>query len=412
MSFETSTSQKKKKVTILGVTGSVGRSTVDVITSSPGLFDVETVTAHTNVDKLAKSAVRLGAKRAVIGDHSLEGKLISLLQGHSIEVRGGQDEIISAAADPADLIVAAMMGFSGLKPIIAALEAGTDVAIANKEPLVAAGEMIMSLSREHGSRVLPVDSEHNAIFQVFEDHNRNTIERLILTASGGPFLRRDAQDIYNATPEQAIAHPNWSMGAKISVDSATLMNKALEIIEAAHLFSMTPDKIDVVVHPQSIVHSIVSYKDGSMLAQMGASDMRTPIASALAWPARLERGGTILDLVSMSADLSFESPDLQRFPSLSYAYKCLELGQGACIIFNAANEVAVARFLERQIAFGDIMPCVAHSIDVLYPELVQAGLCESHSLKTVAQIEELDTIARQRTNEYINGACKTSGKVA
>jgi 1-deoxy-D-xylulose-5-phosphate reductoisomerase len=403
----------KKTVTILGVTGSVGRSTVDVISKSHDLFNVQVVTANKNVAKLAQVAKTLGAQKAVIADESKKAELESLLAGTGITVEAGQEAIICAAGEKVDLVVAAIIGFAGLKPIIAALEQGVNVAIANKEPLVAAGEMLVALAKETGANLLPVDSEHNAIFQVFEEANREQIERLILTASGGPFLRWNKEEMNTATPEQAIAHPTWSMGAKISVDSATLMNKALEIIEAAHLFSMPAEKIDVVIHPQSTVHSIVSYKDGSMLAQMGASDMRTPIASALGWPKRLNNGGDILNIAVLTQGngLTFEKPDTDKFPSITYAYKCLGLGQGACITLNAANEVAVARFLDYKISFGDIMRCVAHSIDDLYPELVTSGLCDKNNLKTIEDIEKLDTLVRQATNKYIDTSCKTPYKV-
>ena len=398
----------KKTVTILGATGSIGCSVIDVISKSPDLFDVRVVTAHTNVAKLVEAAKALGAQKAVIADETKKVELESALAGTDIIIEAGNEAVISAAGEKVDIVVAAIMGFAGLKPIIAALEKGTDVAIANKEPLVAAGEMITALAKETGANLLPVDSEHNAIFQVFEERNREQIERLILTASGGPFLNWDKDKMNAATPEQAIAHPTWSMGAKISVDSATLMNKALEIIEAAHLFSMPADKIGVVVHPQSTVHSIVSYKDGSMLSQMGASDMRTPIASALGWPKRLSKGGDILDIASLTQGngLTFENPDTDKFPSISYAYKCLELGQGACITLNAANEVAVSRFLNYKISFGDIMRCVAYSIDDLYPELAASGECDKNNLKTVEEIEKLDTIVRQATNGFIDTSCE------
>ncbi len=404
----------KKTITILGVTGSVGYSTIDVISKSPTLFDVHAVTAHKNVAKLAEAAKTLGAQKAVIADKTKKAELESLLSGTGVTIEAGHEAIISVAGEKVDLVVAAITGFTGLKPIIAALEQGIDVAIANKEPLVAAGEMITALAKKTGANLLPVDSEHNAIFQVFEEENRDQIERLILTASGGPFLHMSKDEMNTATPEQAVNHPTWSMGAKISVDSATLMNKSLEIIEAAYLFSMPADKIDVVVHPQSTVHSIVSYKDGSMLSQMGASDMRTPIALALGWPNRLDKGGDILDIAALTQGngLTFENPDTDKFPSITYAYKCLELGQGACITLNAANEVAVARFLNHKISFGDIMRCVAYSIDDLYPELSASGVCNKNNLKTVEEIEKLDTIVRQATNKFINTSCEVPSKVA
>lgn len=393
-----STNTKIKTVTILGATGSIGQSTADVICASPDLFEVHAVTANKNAVKLAKMAIKLNAKKAIIADISNKDALKELLKDTKIEVLAGQDAINSCSAEPVDLVVAAIIGFIGLKPIINALEQGTSVAIANKEPLVAAGDMIMSLAKKHGAQILPVDSEHNAIFQVFENDNKTQIDKLILTASGGPFLNWKAETMATATPEQAIAHPNWSMGAKISVDSATMMNKALEIIEAAYLFGMPAEQIDVAIHPQSVVHSIVSYKDGSMLAQMGKSDMRTPIASALAWPNRLDKGGDILDLHTLS-NLSFDKPDLNKFPAIKYAYICLELGQTGCIAFNAANEVAVANFLDNKIAFGDIMKCVSNAIEVIHPNLPKT------SLKTVEEIEKVDTIVRDATNAFICSNC-------
>ncbi len=381
MSYDTlSGTDGKKKITILGVTGSIGRNTVDVVNASSHLFNVHAVTANRNAKKLAEIAIKLGAKKAVIADSTYKEELETLLQDTPVTVQSGREAII------------------------AALENKNNVAIANKEPLVAAGKMIMALAKAKGVNILPVDSEHNAIFQVLEENNKKQIDRLILTASGGPFLRWNKRDIQNATPEQAIAHPNWTMGAKISVDSATMMNKALEVIEAAHLFSMPPDKIEVVIHPQSTIHSIVSYKDGSMLAQMGASDMRTPIASALGWPKRLDKGGDILNLTALPSSLTFEKPDLEKFPSISYAYKCIELGQSACITLNAANEVAVARFLSGDIAFGDIMRCVSYSVNTFYPEL-DSEKRNNITLKTVEEIEKLDIIIRQATNKFIDESC-------
>ncbi len=398
---------EKKIITILGATGSIGRSTIDVISKSPDLFNVHAVTANKNAAALAQVAKKVGAKKAVIADELKAGELEPALAGTGIIIEAGQDAISRVAGEKVDLVIAAIMGFAGLRPILAALEQGINIAIANKEPLVAAGEMITALAKEKGCTLIPVDSEHNAIFQVFEKHNIKQIDRLILTASGGPFLRWSKEEIQKATPEKAIEHPTWSMGAKISVDSATLMNKALEIIEAAHLFNMPAEKIDVVIHPQSIVHSIVSYKDGSMLSQMGASDMRTPIALALGWPHRLDNGGNVLDIATLTEGngLTFEKPDTDKYPSLNYAYKCLELGQAACITLNAANEVAVARFLNHEIAFGDIMRCVTHSIDKLYPELVTSGVCDKNNLKTVEDIEKLDTIVRRATNNFIDSSC-------
>ncbi|PCJ01202.1 MAG: 1-deoxy-D-xylulose-5-phosphate reductoisomerase [Alphaproteobacteria bacterium] len=383
----------KKKITILGVTGSIGQSTMDVILSAPEMFDVQVISAHRNVTRLADAAIKLQAKQAIIADETQKPALQNLLKLHDIEVLAGSKAIEEAARTPVDLVMAAIMGFAGLRPILCALEQGTNVAIANKEPLVAAGALIMETTRKNNAKILPVDSEHNAIFQVLEEHNRPAIDKIILTASGGPFLNWSAEDIAAATPEQAIAHPNWTMGKKISVDSATMMNKALEIIEAIHLFNMSPDMIEVLIHPQSTIHSMVSYIDGSILSQMGASDMRTPIAYALAWPQRMDSAGNKLDLKTLS-ELTFQQPDFEKFPALSYAYKCIKLGQGACIALNAANEVAVDQFLNGKIGFSDIMKSVAYAVDEFYPEI------STIALKTVEDIEELDNTVRQAVERY------------
>lgn len=383
----------KKKITILGVTGSIGQSTTDVILSASDDFEVYAVTANKNVKKLASSAIALGAKKAIIADTSLEADLQSLLNKHDIIIESGSEAIINAAAYPVDLVMAAIMGFAGLRPILRALEQGTNVAIANKEPLVAAGDLILQTARQNNAKILPVDSEHNAIFQVLEDHNRSSIDKIILTASGGPFLDWSADEIALATPEQAISHPNWAMGKKISVDSATMMNKALEVIEAVHLFGFPADMIEVIIHPQSTIHSMVSYIDGSILSQMGASDMRTPIAYALAWPERMDSSGKKLNLKELTK-LTFKEPDFDKFPALRYAYKCSNLGQAACITLNAANEVAVDLFLRKKIGFSGIMQSVSYAVDEFYPKISDI------TLKTVEDIEELDNTVRHAVERF------------
>ena len=388
----------KKKITILGATGSIGQSTADVVCNSPDKFDVHAVTANINVKELADIAIKTNATKAIIADESRLQELKNALYDSDIECLAGHNEIEKCAGEKVDIVMNAIVGFAGLKPLVSAIRNKNNVAIANKEPIVAAGASIMELAKAHNVDILPVDSEHNAIYQVFENHNKDIIDKLILTASGGPFLDWKKEDIDRATPEQAIAHPNWDMGAKISVDSASMMNKALEIIEAAILFDMPAEKIDVVIHRQSVIHSIVSYKDGSMLSQMGQSDMRTPIAYALSWPDRLERGGDKLDIHEMS-QLTFERPDTDKFPAISYAYKCLSLGQAACIAFNAANEVAVASFLNNEISFGDIMVCNTHAVDVLYPKHKETAL------KTIEDIEDLDHTIRHAIQEFIHSEC-------
>lgn len=389
-----SSKPKRKKVTILGVTGSVGQSTAAVILRNPGYFKVECVTANSNAEQLADDAKRLNARHAVIADEQYLDKLTGLLDGSGISCSAGDDHISSCVED-ADIVMAAIVGFAGIRPILNALENGIDVAIANKEPLVAAGSLIMDTAKKNSARILPVDSEHNAIFQVFENHNKSEIDKIILTASGGPFLRRSQEQLAGVTPAQAVNHPNWNMGAKISVDSATMMNKALEIIEAYHLFNLPADKIDVLIHPQSVVHSMVSYKDGSTLAQMGDSDMCTPIASALSYPSRLPEGGKRLNFHEIS-ELSFEKPDFEQFRALHYAYECLRLGQGACIALNAANEVAVDAFLNERIAFTDILKCVGFAVDTYYKGN------ETSEFSTIGDIEDFDHSTRKAVAEYIS----------
>ncbi|MEZ5919687.1 MAG: 1-deoxy-D-xylulose-5-phosphate reductoisomerase [Alphaproteobacteria bacterium] len=381
----------KKSINILGVTGSVGRSAADVILSAPERFEVMTLSAHQNVDKLADMAVKLGAKQAVIADETRLDTLRVRLEGTGIASAGGQLALEEVAAEPCDITVAAIVGMAGLRPIMQAVRHSKAVAIANKEPLVSAGPLVIAEAAKHGTALLPVDSEHNAIFQVFEPENRSQIEKLILTASGGPFRTWSRVEMACATPQQALAHPNWSMGAKISVDSATMMNKALEVIEAHYLFDMPPEKIEILVHPQSVVHSMVEYADGSVLAQMGASDMRTPLAHALAWPERMKTPGKTLDLQAMSC-LTFEPCDVEKFPATARAYTALEAGPYACIALNAANEVAVDAFLATRIGFFAIMESVEH---------ILAGL-RSETLRTLDDIIRFDHSVREATAAYID----------
>ncbi len=360
----------KRKINILGVTGSIGQSTVDVILSAPDVFDVGVITAHSNVDKLTELGVTLGA------DHAFCTK------------NDGLEDLLS---EPVDLTVCAIMGFAGLKPLLKAIQYSKIVAIANKEPLVAAGDLVLEACKQYGTKILPLDSEHNAVFQVFDENQRRAIDKIIITASGGPFLEWSSHDIENATPAQACAHPNWDMGKKISVDSATMMNKALEVIEARYLFDMDTEKIDVLIHPQSVVHSMVSYEDGSILAQMGASDMCTPIAYALAWPDRMKTPGETLDFSKVS-QMTFMVPDLEQFPALALAYECLSAGQGACIAMNAANEIAVFEFLNENIRFGDILQIVSYAV---YTHKTDK------SLKTIDDIIEWDTMVRSKVQDDI-----------
>ncbi|CAN1549364.1 Dxr 1-deoxy-D-xylulose 5-phosphate reductoisomerase [Caulobacteraceae bacterium] len=358
-----------KSLTILGATGSIGLATLDVVMEANAraraagqdeAYRVIALTANRDWAGLAEQAILTGATFVALSDGRFGPQLEAALAGHKIEIGLGPEALVEAAARPADVVMAAIVGAAGLAPTLAAAKRGATIALANKECLVCAGSVFLKAVRDGGGSILPVDSEHNAIFQVLDQSDR--VEKLILTASGGPFRTWSAAAIAAATPEQAVAHPNWSMGQKISVDSATLMNKGLELIEAALLFGMPESKIDVLVHPQSVIHSLVAYQDGSVLAQLGAADMRIPIAHALAWPARLVTSAPRLDLAAI-AKLDFEVPDLERFPALSLARGALQKGGAAPTILNAANEVAVQAFLDRNVSFPEIAAIVSETMD-------------------------------------------------
>jgi 1-deoxy-D-xylulose-5-phosphate reductoisomerase len=352
----------RRKITILGATGSVGRSTLDLVARNRDLYEIVALTGHRDVAGLAAMAKAFGAALAVIGDPALLGALEEALAGTGIAAAAGDAAIDEAAASGADWTMAAIVGTAGLRPVMRALEGGGTVALANKEALVSAGALMTGAARASGATLLPVDSEHNAIFQCFDHIRPESVRRIILTASGGPFRTWPIERMRAATPAEAVAHPNWSMGAKISVDSATLMNKGLEMIEAFHLFPVGSDAIEVVVHPQSVVHSLVEYVDGSVLAQLGPSDMRVPIAHCLAWPERMATPCARLDLVAIGA-LDFEAPDLERFPALGLAVAALGEGGAKPAILNAANEIAVASFLESRVGFLDIAALVGTVLD-------------------------------------------------
>lgn len=344
---------KRRTVTVMGATGSIGASTLDLLAYAPDAFDVAVLTANQDAVGLAAAVRRVGAARAVIADEAELPALRSALAGSGVEVAGGRAALIEAAGISVDYTMAAVVGCAGLEPLMAALARGGTIALANKEALVSAGALVTEAAVRHGARLLPVDSEHNAIFQCFDQERPGQVERIILTASGGPFRRASMEEMAAATPAQAIAHPNWSMGAKISVDSATLMNKGLELIEAAYLFPVDPERIEIVVHPQSVIHSMVEYADGSVLAQLGPSDMRTPIAHTLAWPERMAAPVERLDFAKL-ARLDFEAPDPERFPALRLAREALRAGGARPAILNAANEIAVAAFLGGEIGFLSI----------------------------------------------------------
>ena len=351
-----------RSVTVLGATGSVGMSTVDLLKRGNGHYRVEAVTAHKNGAQLAQIARELNAKLAVVADPSAYDDLKAALAGTDIEAASGEAALVEAAERPADWVMAAVSGSVGLKPTLAAAKRGATVALANKECLVCAGAMFMRSAAAAGASVLPVDSEHNAIFQALAAGPREDVSRIIITASGGPFRTWTREQMRAATVEQALKHPNWSMGPKITIDSATMMNKCLELIEAHHLFAVPPSQLAVLVHPQSIIHGMVEYRDGSVVAQLGSPDMRTPIAHCLAYPTRIDGPAAKLDLAKIG-QLTFEAPDPERFPALALGRRALETGGAAPTIFNAANEVAVAAFLSRKIGFGGIAALVEATLD-------------------------------------------------
>jgi 1-deoxy-D-xylulose-5-phosphate reductoisomerase len=353
-----------RTVTVLGSTGSVGRQTVELLAAAQGEFRVRALVAGRNGALLAEQAIALGAERAVVCDPSGAGILERRLAGTGIAVAVGPAAVVEAAALPADWTMAAITGAAGLAPTLAAIRRGGAIALANKEALVCAGEVMLRAVREARATLLPVDSEHNAIFQSLADGNRGAVEKIVLTASGGPFRTASRAEMGKATPEAALRHPVWSMGAKISIDSATMMNKGLELIEAARLFGLEDSRIGVLVHPQSVVHGLVFYHDGSVLAQLGSPDMRIPIAHTLAWPGRMSTPSPRLDLAAL-ARLDFAEPDMDRFPSLRLARDALRAGGGAPTILSAANEVAVEAFLQRRIGFLDIAATVERVVDAL-----------------------------------------------
>lgn len=351
-----------RSITILGATGSVGEQTLDLIRRNPEDWQVEVLTANGSVDKLARFAREFDARLAVVSDEGCLPQLRDALAGTDIEAAGGREALCEAAARPVDVTVAAIVGCAGLAPVMSAITRGGIVALANKEALVSAGDVMTAAVAKHGATLLPVDSEHNAIFQCLQGNRIEDVARITLTASGGPLRTWTLEELKVATPAQAIAHPNWSMGAKISVDSATMMNKGLEYIEAHHLFPVGLERLKIVVHPQSVIHSMVEYCDRSTLAQLGPSDMRVPIASCLAWPKRMDTPMAPLDLAAIG-ELSFFAPDEQRFPATRLAREAIEAGAGAPATLNAANEVAVAAFLAGQIGFMDITVVVENTLN-------------------------------------------------
>lgn len=379
-----------RHITILGSTGSIGCNTLDLVARNPDGYVVEALTAHSNVKLLVEQALRFRPRMAVIADARLYDQLKAGLAGTNIAVGAGRPALMEAADMPADWVMAAIVGAAGLEPTLTAARRGATVGLANKECLVCAGDIMLAQVAQSGATLLPVDSEHSAIFQVFDFDNAQAVDRIILTASGGPFLGFSRAQMADVTPAQAVAHPNWDMGAKISVDSATMMNKGLELIEAYHLFPVPEERIDILVHPQSVIHSMVAYSDGSVLAQMGVPDMRTPIAYALAWPQREGSPAARLDLAKIGS-LTFEAPDQKRFPALRLAREALQAGRGAPTVLNAANEVAVQGFLEGRISFLDITLVVEQALEAL----------PAPAVDTLDAVIEVDGWARREAERWI-----------
>ena len=382
---------QKKTVTVLGATGSVGTNTVELLGYHAEKFEVYGLTANSNAEKLAEQAIKLKARKAVIADQGKLAELRERLKGHDIEALAGEQALLELASEKVDWTMAAIAGFAGLDSLFAAVQRGGHIAIANKEPLVAAGHLLKTAAGKCSAVLLPVDSEHNAVFQCLETENKSSLSKITLTASGGPFLSWSYEEMRKATPEQAVAHPNWSMGQKISVDSATLMNKALEVIEAVIFFDLSPEQIDVVVHPQSLIHAFVSYSDGSVLTHMGPADMKVPILHALSYPQRLGTCTEELDIQKLSS-LTFQAVDADKFPALNLAYRALEMGQGGCLALNAANEVAVRNFLEEKVLFTDIVDICTKILDMYEgpPQIQSVEMCR-----------QTDERVRKLTESYI-----------
>jgi len=390
---------QKKSVTLLGATGTIGQNTLKIIAAHPGRFEIAALTAGDNVELLAQQARQFLPKKAVIANPSLYGELKELLKGTSVEAAAGDDAVLEAASMPSDIVMSAIVGAAGLKPTLAAIRSGATVALANKECLVCAGALMTKEIKKYGATLIPVDSEHNAIFQLVppltsppqaggKEGGWEHVESVTITASGGPFREYTLEQMRTVTPQQAVKHPNWNMGAKISVDSATLMNKGLELIEAFYLFPLKPEQLNVLIHPQSIVHALVQMIDGSVLAQMSLPDMCTPIAHALAWPERIEAPVKKLNLGDIG-NLQFETPDTARFPALSIAREALIRGGNAPTVLNAANEIAVHRFLKSEIGFLDIVKIIERTLENM----------DNVRLETIDDVLACDKAARRIAEE-------------
>jgi 1-deoxy-D-xylulose-5-phosphate reductoisomerase len=383
-----------RSVSVLGATGSIGASTADLLRRGRERFRVEALCSNRNGEALARMARDLGARFAAVADPQAYGALKEGLSGSGIEAGAGESAVIEAAQRPADWVMAAITGSCGLAPTLAAVERGGTVAVANKECLVCAGSLFMSRAAQAGTQILPVDSEHNAVFQALAAGRREDVVRIVITASGGPFRTWTLDAIRQASVEQALRHPNWSMGPKVTIDSATLMNKGLELIEAHHLFAASPDELDILVHAQSIVHGLVEYRDGSVVALMGSPDMRTPIGHCLAWPERIDVPVKWLDLARVGT-LTFEAPDLDRFPALRLAREALAAGDGAPTVLNAANEVAVAEFIDRRLGFAGIPALVEATLEAA------SGRGVMHEPQSVEEALAIDGAARSLARDLL-----------
>ena len=383
---------KKRQLAILGSTGSIGTQALEVVSEHSDLFEVYALTANNQVDLLINQARKYMPEVVVIANERKYPELKEALEDLPIKVWAGADAIAQMVqSEPIDMVLTAMVGYSGLRPTISAIKAGKAIALANKETLVVAGELIMKLAAEHKVPILPVDSEHSAIFQCLTGAYDNSIEKILLTASGGPFRRKTLEELATVTKAQALRHPNWTMGAKITIDSASMMNKGFEMIEAKWLFDVTPDQVQVVVHPQSVIHSMVAFEDGAVMAELGDPDMRTPIAAALSWPQRVSSGVGALDLTRVGR-LTFEAPDLETFPLLELARETLRRRDGSSIVMNAANEVAVAAFLDERISFTGIMKLVEMTTERFSAPAPQS----------VEEIFAIDVEARTRAAEILS----------
>ncbi|MFO1242954.1 MAG: 1-deoxy-D-xylulose-5-phosphate reductoisomerase [Rickettsiales bacterium] len=382
----------RRIVSILGVTGSIGQTTLNLIEANPQAFALDTITAENNVEQLAFLARRVKPKHVVIGNPDHYQQLKDMLDNTGIDIAAGRQAIIEAAKRPVDMVVSGIMGIAGLEPVFAAIDAGHTVALATKECLVAAGALLMRTAAEKNVAILPIDSEHNAVFQLLAGQDEKAIRAITLTASGGPFRTYTAEALKTVTPEEAVRHPNWQMGAKISVDSATLMNKGLEMIEAFHLFPVKAEQIQIVIHPQSIVHALVHFQDSSIFAHLSAPDMSVPISYCLGYPERLHSATPLLDLTAIGA-LVFERPDTIRFPCLQLAYDALEQGRGAPCVLNAANEIAVGAFLDNSLSFNDIPIVISKTLASL----------DEEAATSLEDALALDGLARTKALEYIRG---------